>query len=127
MSKSTKYFPKESISFWDKLGCFSGLWEQVVTGGYLPIVVIDGENLGTDGNLEEIDRKERLAKPYVIAGFPPAVHIGSRTNEKGTWLYWKDSSGTYYSDIVGVMEVERWFREVSRRKKKASGCIRMPG
>lgn len=55
MEEKVKYFPEESLSFWDKLRCFSGMWEQVETGKYLPIVISEeGENLGVDGNPDEI-------------------------------------------------------------------------
>lgn len=115
----TKYFPKESLPFWDRLQCFSGMWEEVETGKYLPIAVSpDGVNLGTDGDLEEIARAEQKTKTYKIAGFPPATYIGSRETEKATYLFWEGKEGTYYMDDVGTMEVERWFREVQKKQKK---------
>lgn len=116
----TKYFPRESLPFWDKLRCFPGLWEEVETGKFLPIAVSeDGENLGTDGDADEIDRAES-AKTYKIAGFPPAEYIGSRETETATYLFWKDKEGTYYTDDVGTMEVERWFRGVQKRQEKTN-------
>lgn len=115
----TKYFPGESLAFWDKLRCFSGLWEEVETGKYLPIAISeDGENLGTDGDPEGIAKADQKAKAYMVSGFPKATYIGSREMEKATYLYWQDADGTYYTDIVGVMEVERWFRQVQKRQKK---------
>lgn len=126
ISQPTKYFPEEAVKFWDKLKVFSGLWEQVGTGKYLPIVVIDGENLGPDGNREEI--ADLHGKPYLIAGMPQAEYIGCRETEKGTFLYWKDKEGNYYEEILGVMEVERWFREIEKKnKKRASRGDWMPG
>lgn len=119
MEEKVKYFPEESLSFWDKLRCFSGMWEQVETGKYLPIVVIDGENLGTDGDQEEIEQIQN-SKSYMVAGFPRATYIGCRGTERSVFLYWRAGDGTYYSDIAGVMEVERWACEV--KKKKWRSC-----
>lgn len=128
MPEHKKCFPESSLAFWDKLRIFSGLWEQVKTGGYLPIVVTkDGENLGTDGDPIEIDRARQNRKAYMISGWPTAEYIGCRETETATWLYWRDSEGNYYEDLLGVMEVERWYREVQKRNKKASGGNRMPG
>ena len=113
-----KYFPEGSQQFWDKLGCFSGFWEQVETGGYLPIVVIDGENLGTDGDQEEIEKAKHGTGSYMISGFPTATYIGCWETENAVFLFWKDAEGNYYQDVLGVMEVERWYREVTKKRKK---------
>lgn len=118
ISAQNKYFQEGGLAFWDKLRCFSGLWEQVETGKYLPIVVsADGENLGTDGDQEEIERI-KSTKSYGIAGFPCAAYIGCVETENSVWLYWKAEDGTYYSDIAGVMEVERCVRESQERDRE---------
>lgn len=119
MEEQTKYFPQESLPFWDKLRCFSGMWEQVETGKYLPIVISeDGENLGTDGDPEEVERAKKGSKAYMVSGWPSAKYIGSREDKKTTTLYWKSGEGKYFSDFVGVMEVERIVREAQKRQKK---------
>ncbi len=116
---NTKYFPEESLKYWDKLGYFSGFWEQVETGKYLPLVVIDGENLGTDGDPEEVEKALRSPmRTYRLAGSPKALHIGSRESPYSTQLFWRDNAGNYYEDTVCVMEVDRWCQNVLDRNRK---------
>lgn len=128
MGERTKYFPREGLPFWDRLRCFSGMWEQVETGKYLPIVISeDGENLGVEGDPEEVERAKRDSRAYMVSGRPPAAYIGCREYENSTYLYWKGSEGAYYSDIVGVMEMERIAREAHKRnldkgRKKKGWC-----
>lgn len=127
MEEKVKYFPEESLSFWDKLRCFSGMWEQVETGKYLPIVISEErENLGVDGNPDEIAEAQHGAGSYMVSGWPSARYIGCREYANTTFLFWKDEEGKYYSDIVGVMEVERWFREIQEQDKKKKNSIRLP-
>lgn len=119
METQTKYFPEESLPFWDRLRCFSGIWEEVEYQKYLPVVVSeDGEILGTEGSREEVRMAQKKSEGYRIAGYPPALHIGARETENAVTLYWRADDGTYYSDSVGVMEMERWFREIQKKETK---------
>lgn len=120
ISAQNKYFPPESLAYWDKRHIFSGLWEEVETGGYLPLVVTEkGENLGTDGDIEEVMVAAGTARAYMVSGCPQANYIGCRETERSVFLYWKDSEGTYYEDMVGVMEMYRWASEVRDRRMRA--------
>ena len=81
-------------------------------------MVIDGENLGVDGDQEEIEKAKYGTGSYMVSGWPKAVYIGCRETENAVFLFWKDNEGKYYQDILGVMEVERWYREVTKKTKK---------
>lgn len=78
----------------------------------------DGEIFGTEGDPDEVARAQEKPKPYGIAGYPPALHIGASETENAVTLYWRANDGIYYSDSVGVMEMERWFRELEKETKK---------